>query len=91
MALNDPAKLRQRVGARIAELRVARGWTQELLAERIEVSTRYLQAVEGGQENLTLESLAKIGNVLRVRVGDLFADAEPRPRPPHRGVGRRGP
>ena len=89
MALNDPTKLRRRVGARIAELRVARGWTQEMLAEQIEVSPRYLQAMEGGQENLTLESLAKIGNVLRVRVAELFAETEARARPKTRGVAKK--
>jgi len=73
--LNDPEKLRRRVGARIAEFRQSRGWTQEQLAEKIDVSTRYLQAMEGGRENLTLESLAKVGNVLRTRVSELFGES----------------
>lgn len=37
------------------------------------VSTRYLQSVEGGRENLTLDSLAKIGSTLDVSVYELFA------------------
>ena len=72
--LNDATKLRRGVGARIAELRAARGWTQEQLAEKIEVSARYLQAIEGGRENLTLDSLAKVGNALGCSVAALFAD-----------------
>ncbi|MGO9289969.1 MAG: helix-turn-helix domain-containing protein [Polyangia bacterium] len=37
VALNHPTELRRRVGARIAELRGSRGWTQEQFAERLEV------------------------------------------------------
>ena len=52
--------------------RVARGWTQEHLAERLSVSTRYVQFVEAGRQNLTIDSLAKIGRILRVAVSELF-------------------
>jgi transcriptional regulator with XRE-family HTH domain len=64
------------VGARIAELRVSRGWTQEQFAERLGVATRYVQSVEGGDENLTIETMAKLANNLRVRVATLFADGD---------------
>ncbi len=55
---------------------MARGWTQEHLAERLRVSTRYLQSVEAGAENLTIDSLAKIGNVLGVKAAHLFGKRE---------------
>ena len=76
VALNHPKELRRRVGARIAELRVSRGWTQEQFAERLEVATRYVQSIEGGAENLTIETMAKLANMLRVRVATLFADGD---------------
>jgi transcriptional regulator with XRE-family HTH domain len=60
------------VGRRIAQARRARGWTQEYLAERLDVSPRYVQFVEAGKENLTIDSLAKVARVLRVAVADLF-------------------
>jgi len=59
------------VGRRIAELRARRGWTQDVLAERLEVSAKYVQSVERGQENLTLETLAGIAAELGVSLSML--------------------
>jgi transcriptional regulator with XRE-family HTH domain len=77
----------QAVGRRIAELRAGRGWTQDALAERLQVSVDYVQRVERGS-NLTIRSLVKIANTLVVQVIDLFGaptSIERRPgRPPKR-------
>lgn len=88
MRINVPAKVRRELGLRIAALRRSRGWTQEDLAEKVGVSTRYLQSVEGGHENLTIDSMAKLGNALRVHVTELFAPGPPgteKPEPTARG------
>lgn len=68
----DPDELKLIVGRRVAELRVQRRWTQEVLAEKAQVSGRYVQFVEGGTQNLTIETLATLANALRVPVRDLF-------------------
>lgn len=65
---NDPARLKRLIGRRVAEARRARGWTQEHLAEQLGVSTRYEQSVEAGRENLTIETLCKLGDALEVSV-----------------------
>lgn len=74
------------VGRRVAELRRAQGWTQEKFAERAEVSVGYVREVEGGHENLSLLSLAKIAALLGVSVPDLLvapaSRAVRRGRPP---------
>lgn len=80
-------RLQQHVGRRIAELRVARGLTQEQLAERLEVSTRYVQSIEGGHENLGLVTIAKIATVLKAKPAELFeppVTRSPRPGRPKR-------
>lgn len=47
--------------------------TQEQFAEDVlGVSLKYLQAVEAGRENLTVTSLVKLANLVRVPVADLF-------------------
>ena len=61
----DDAILRA-VGARIGELRRERGMTQEALSQRLEVSTKYLQRLEQGSENLTLRTLARVATELGV-------------------------
>lgn len=69
----DPEELVVLVGRRVAELRLKRRLTQETLAERAHVSSRYVQKIEAGEENLTIVTLAKMANALRVSVPDLFA------------------
>lgn len=79
-----PAQLRQRerlqtqVGARVAELREARAWTQAQLAGRLDVSMRHVQSIELGHQNLTLKSLIALARSLGVEVASLFEEAQPR-------------
>jgi transcriptional regulator with XRE-family HTH domain len=68
----DPDSVIFALGRRLAELREQRGITQEQLAEQAEVSVKYLQRLESGQENLTIRSVVKFANLLRVRVPALF-------------------
>lgn len=78
----DPDRLLRSLGRRIAELRAERGLTQEQLAELVDVSARYIQSVEAGEENLTVRTLAKFGTVLEVAVYDLLLPpTKPKPGP----------
>jgi|CXWL01.1.fsa_nt_gi transcriptional regulator with XRE-family HTH domain len=79
--------LARQVGRRIAELRAKQDLTQEQLSERATVGLRYLQRVEAGEENLTLESVAKLAEVLGVHSRELFKPA--RSRQPGRGRPRK--
>jgi transcriptional regulator with XRE-family HTH domain len=80
----DHARVLQGIGRRIAEVRRDRAETQEEFAEGLEVSVRYIQFVEGGKENLTVETLVKFANFLRVPVIELFTP----PTRPKAGPGR---
>jgi transcriptional regulator with XRE-family HTH domain len=60
------------VGARIAEIRRARGLTQSELAERMGSNEKHLQRIEAGQENLTLRSVASIAEALEADTASLF-------------------
>lgn len=61
----DPDRLLRDVGRRLAELRAEKGATQESFAAEAGLSTRYVQRIEAGEENLTLRSLAILASVLR--------------------------
>jgi transcriptional regulator with XRE-family HTH domain len=65
---------------RTAELRERRGLTQQDLAERAELSLRYIQKVEAGEANLSFENLVALSLGLNVELRALFDDAAPRPR-----------
>lgn len=70
------------LGRRFAEIRVERGLTQEAMAERLEISTKYLQRLERGR-SMNLRTLIELSNRLGVPLISLFA-------PPASRVVRRG-
>ncbi|QDD89308.1 helix-turn-helix domain-containing protein [Pseudomonas oryzihabitans] len=55
---------------KIKELRVARAWSQEHLAELAGISARTVQRIENG-EQASLETLGALAAVLEVRIVDL--------------------
>ena len=71
---------RKRLGQRVKQLRHKRGYTQEQLAERMEINAKYLSSIERGLENPTLDLLIRLANGLQVDLHELFQgapDAEP--------------
>ncbi|MBI4690048.1 MAG: helix-turn-helix transcriptional regulator [Nitrospirae bacterium] len=59
-------------GARIKSLRESKGWTQEHLAEKMDISTNYLSSIERGKENPTFDMLIKLALALKVDMWELF-------------------
>ena len=78
--LPQTVALLDRVGRRVAEIRAGRGWTQEQFAERLDVLPGYVARIEGGRENLSVESLVKLALELRVEVADLLSAPASRAR-----------
>ena len=77
----DPARaLRLRVGNAIQRLRLARGYSQEKLAERARSDAKYIGAIERGDTNAGLNVLGRIAAALSVDAADLVV--------PPRGRGR---
>ncbi|MDQ0090890.1 transcriptional regulator with XRE-family HTH domain [Paenibacillus anaericanus] len=60
------------VGRRIRELRKAKGWTQEQLAEAASLHYSYIGGVERGDRNISLETLEKIITAFQVPATELF-------------------
>lgn len=61
----------RRVGKRIRELRLKKGWSQEYLAAEAGLNMNYLGGIERGERNPTLKNLARIADALGVTVPDL--------------------
>lgn len=68
MAVDD----RGRFGGVIRDLRLARGLTQEELAQRAGIHPTYLGGIERGERNVGLENILKIARALGHRPGTLF-------------------
>jgi transcriptional regulator with XRE-family HTH domain len=80
----NPDRLLKDVGLRLAELRKAQKLTQQALADELNVSMRYVQAVEAGAGNLTLRSLAAWASILHVPIAAIFEAPTTRKRRPGR-------
>lgn len=70
--MSSPDK--KRFGKKIRELRLAKGWTQEELAEQTGIHSTYIGGVERGERNLGLDNILKIARALGVRPSALFVD-----------------
>lgn len=60
------------LGERIRELRKDRGFTQEQLAELVDVEQKHVSRLELGKSFPTIERLEKIADALNVPLRDLF-------------------
>ena len=61
------------LGRRIRKQRSVKGWTQEALAERVNVSTSFVGHVERGTRKASLETLVAMANVLDVSLDYLLS------------------
>ncbi|MCC6334295.1 MAG: helix-turn-helix transcriptional regulator [Myxococcales bacterium] len=82
---------RKDFGRRAAELRRALRLTQAQLAEQMRISPNYVARIEGGLENLTLDSIERLAASLGVRAWKLFLRPRTRAirygRPPQKKSG----
>ena len=65
--------IKKQLGAKIKRIRQKRGFTQEQLAERVNIATRTLCGIENGENFVTAETLEKVFEVLDVTSTELFA------------------
>jgi len=65
------ADLKETVAINVRRLRRDRGWTQEDLADRVGLSTRYVGQIERAQASMTITVLGRIANALEVEAAKL--------------------
>lgn len=70
------SKIRQIVGKNIRNLREIRGFTQEGLAEMVDVSGSYIGYLERGIQSPSLKLLDRLANVLEVEPAVLLTKSE---------------
>jgi len=64
--------LQQNFGARIRELRTARGWSQEHFADVCEIHRSHMGEIERGEVDPALSTLAKIAKGLEMSAGAIL-------------------
>lgn len=63
---------REIVGTNVRLARVRSNLTQEQLAEKADISSSYLSAIERGKQSVSLEYMNRIADALRVPVANLL-------------------
>ena len=66
--------IQQQLGARIRELRLKRGWSQEVLADRSGLHRSHMGEIERGRANMTLATLLIIASTLQTTPSALLKD-----------------
>lgn len=64
--------VKERLGARIKELRQATGLSQEKFALKIGMDRTYYASVENGKRNISVINLEKISKGLEMSLSELF-------------------
>ena len=63
------------IGKRIRQLRTARGWSQEHLADEAGMHRTYMWGIEQGIRNPSVRHLVRVADALGVPIRDLFGNA----------------
>lgn len=64
----------QRLGNRIRQLRLAKAWSQEQLADETGLHRTYIGGIERGLRNPAVQNVARIAHALGVPISTLFED-----------------
>lgn len=63
-----------KIGKNIQKIKKSNGYTQEKLAEEIEVSVRYISDIEQDKSKPSYEVLIKICNVFQISLDQVFSE-----------------
>lgn len=64
--------IKEKFGARLKELRMARNLSQEKFALLINMDRTYLASIESGKRNVSLQNIDKIANGLEISLEELL-------------------
>ena len=68
-------------GQRLRQLREARGWSQQALADVADVSKPTIYRIETARYSVTLDVLVSLAQALEISLAELVSFAGPAPRP----------
>ena len=72
--------IRNKFGKRLRELRTAKGYSQEQLAEKATLHWTYIGGIERGERNPTLINVEKLARALDISLPELLSFDKPEPR-----------
>jgi XRE family transcriptional regulator, regulator of sulfur utilization len=60
------------IGEAIRSLRKSAGFTQEKLAERVNLNPKYLGEIERGEKIISIEALLRIAKAVKIPIAEFF-------------------
>jgi transcriptional regulator with XRE-family HTH domain len=63
--------VQKQIGATIRKLRLKRGWSQDVFADRSGLNRAHVSEIERGESNVTIQTLKIVADTLGVRIVDL--------------------
>jgi transcriptional regulator with XRE-family HTH domain len=66
------SNIRVAFGKRIRQVRLAKSFTQESLADTVGLHRTYIGNIERGEESVSVDNAAKIAKALKVSLSELF-------------------
>jgi transcriptional regulator with XRE-family HTH domain len=69
------ADLKETVATNVRRFRNARRWTQEDLADRVDLSARYVGQIERAQASMSVTVLGRLADVFELDAGELVKRA----------------
>jgi transcriptional regulator with XRE-family HTH domain len=65
-------KIEEKFGARVKEIRLKKGFSQEALANEAGIDRTYMTSVENGKRNISIQNIEKIITALNVSFSEFF-------------------
>lgn len=69
---NDRKEILQTIGKNLRSIRISRGITQEVMAEKLNKSINFVSLLEKGASGASLKTLVDICNILQVDSNSIF-------------------
>ena len=69
---SDAAEFQKRLGARVRQVRTAKGFSQESFAEACDLHRTHVSLLERGRINITVNTARQIAHVLEISLAELF-------------------
>ena len=66
------SNIKQKLGARIKDLRIKQGFSQEELAGKCDLHRTYISDIERGERNVSIENVERIAKALDIDPSELL-------------------
>lgn len=73
--MSDPTLLASKFGDAVSAARRARNWSQDVLAERVDVSKNHVGYIERGERMPSLDVAVRLAKILGLSLDSVFFDA----------------